>query len=105
MRYDIALLYAAIACELLLGEFCKDRQRKNGVPEKEMKEKLKATRLQYLPQLAKSLGAPETLDVSSVHALFDKRNELAHGNKLLVSGDEAQDAIHLVRKVQDVLGF
>jgi len=101
MRYDVSVLYAAIASEFILEKVCVSLLKlKKGLSEEQSEAKASKMRVPQLLKLMSELDPTLPLKYENVRSLFHLRNNIAHGKISTVLHQEANGAIRTAEQLK-----
>lgn len=100
LRYDVAVLYAAIAAEIMFEKSCRHLLRKAGLNDSQIDGILENRTAGSLSQLLKKLNGSIKLEMGD---LFKLRNQIAHGRDMAVKSEDAHEAISIALKLNVAL--
>ncbi len=104
MRYDSAVMYAAIASELMLKKALGNLLRKkNNMSDKQCDTIISTLNIRQLIKLINETDPSLSVKYADVKKLFELRNKIAHGKTLIVTGQEASEAIVISEQLKQII--
>ncbi len=101
-RFDAAVLFSAMAAELILEEARRNLLKSNGLLTDEQRKKLSESKGN--PARVKALKTVEpNIDDEKLVKLFRQRNDIVHRGKTAFTAEEAWDSIRTVHSLMETL--
>ena len=100
LRYDAAVLFAAFATELIIGQACKNLLKAKGnLTDEQCEAVLGPMNNPELRKLLRTLE-PTFAEPEGLQKVFETRNKIAHGKLLSVTWQEAREAIQTTEDIK-----
>ena len=101
MQYDTAILFAAVATEVVLKEAClKLLSNKRGLSSSLCDSRLRNMKVRSLVKLMKELEPSSQVNQKDIEWLFDQRNKIAHGKTRISTWQDAATAIKITKTLK-----